>query len=173
MKGILNTLTFILIIFTSCQKPSGDPASTNMSDADIKKDSAAIMNTIEGESAAFWNKDYDKWASYWVHEPYIRTMGWWKGGGVTVVEGWDERAERSKGNFEVSPDANPTATRVRRENINLRIYKDVAWLTFDQYGEDTGDTLMDMPGRSRETRILEKHDNTWRIAYAGWLLEGE
>jgi hypothetical protein len=62
---------------------------------------------------------------------------------------------------------------VRRENINLRIYKDVAWLTFDQYGQDTGDTLMDMPGRSRETRILEKENDSWRIAYAGWLLEGE
>ena len=65
--------------------------------------------------------------------------------------------------MESSPEANPTATQVKRENINLRIYKDVAWMTFDQYGEDTGDTLMDMPGLSRETRIFEKVDGEWKI----------
>jgi hypothetical protein len=165
-----NIIIIFLLTSFGCQKPSEDTAT---SEVNLANDSTAIMNVIDGESAAFWNKDYDKWASHWVQAPYIRTMGWWKGGGVTVVEGWDERAERSKGNFQASPDANPTATRVRRENINLRIYKDVAWLTFDQYGEDTGDTLMDMPGRSRETRILEKHNDGWKIAYVGWLLEGE
>jgi len=25
---------------------------------------------------------------------------------------------------------------------------------------------------SRETRILEKHDGKWKIAYVGWPLEG-
>ena len=45
-------------------------------------------------------------------------------------------------------------------------------MTFDQYGEDTGDELMDMPGLSRETRIFEKIDGEWKIAYTGWLLDG-
>jgi hypothetical protein len=44
-------------------------------------------------------------------------------------------------------------------------------MTFDQYGEDTGDSLMDMAGRSRETRIFEKVNGEWKIAYIGWLLE--
>lgn len=172
MNKLLNPLFAIALITTfSCQQKVND---TETSEAiDIEKEKAAIMKVIEGESAAFWNKDFDAWASYWVHEPYIRTMGWWEDGGVTVVEGWDARAERSRKNMETSPEANPTATRVRRENINIRIYQDVAWLTFDQYGEDTGDNLMDMPGLSRETRIMEKHNGEWKIAYVGWLLEGE
>ena len=29
----------------------------------------AILNVIAGESAAFWNKDYEAWAQYWVHAP--------------------------------------------------------------------------------------------------------
>lgn len=74
--------------------------------------------------------------------------------------------------MEKSPKENETATEVRRENINMRIYKDLACMTFDQYGEDTGDPTMDMPGLSRETRILEKHDGKWKIVYVGWLLEG-
>ncbi len=167
-------LLAVSVIFSACSiSVKNDDDATGASSVDYEKERQAILAVIEGESAAFWNKDYDKWASYWVHEPYIRTMGWWQDGGVTVVEGWDQRAERSKGNFTKSPEANPTATRVRRENMNMRIYPEVAWLTFDQYGEDTGDTLMDMPGLSRETRIMEKHNGEWKIAYVGWLLQGE
>jgi len=176
MKSSQNSIFIILTVIVfcaSCQTQTGETASTKVTDIDMEKEKAAIMDVIEAESAAFWNKDYEKWADCWVHEPYIRTMGWWKGGGVTVVQGWEERDERSKENFRISPEANPTATKVRRDNINMRIDKDVAWLTFDQYGIDTGDTLMDMPGRSRETRIMEKHNDAWKIAYAGWLLEGE
>ncbi|MCB0037015.1 MAG: hypothetical protein KDE51_23455, partial [Anaerolineales bacterium] len=50
---------------------------------------------------------------------------------------------------------------------------DMAWLTFDQYGEDTGDLIMDMPGLSRETRVLERQNNEWKIIYVNWLLEGD
>lgn len=135
-------------------------------------DKAQIMAVLAEESAAFWNKDYDAYAACWVHAPYVRTMGWWADGGVTVVEGWEERAKRTRQHMDASPEPNSTASHVRRENINLRIFEDVAWLTFDQYGEDTGDALMDMPGRSRETRIFEKHEGKWKIVYVGWLLEG-
>lgn len=133
---------------------------------------AAIMAVIAAESAAFWDKDFNAYASYWVQAPYVRTMGWWPTEGVVVIEGWEERDRRTREHMQTSAEPNPTAVRVRRENINLRIYSDVAWMTFDQYGEDTGDALMDMPGLSRETRILEKHDGQWKIAYAGWLLVG-
>ena len=173
MKLIPFYISLVLsILLFSCANTEKAKDST-VRTVDHEKERQAILAVIEGESAAFWNKDYEKWSYYWVQEPYIRTMGWWKDGGVTVVEGWNQRAERSKGNFTKSPEANPTATRVRRENINMRIYPDVAWLTFDQYGEDTGDKLMDMPGLSRETRIMEKHNGEWKIAYVGWLLQGE
>ncbi|WP_194774565.1 YybH family protein [Pararhodonellum marinum] len=139
---------------------------------DFEQEKQQIMQVIENESAAFWKKDFDAYADLWVHEDYIRTLGWWAAGGVTVVEGWEERCKRTKSHMENSPAENPTATDVRRANINLRIFHDVAWLTFDQYGEDTGDPTMDMPGLSRETRILEKHNGEWKIVYVGWLLEG-
>jgi hypothetical protein len=57
--------------------------------------------------------------------------------------------------------------------VNLRISGSMAWITFDQYGEDTGDLEMDMPGLSREARILEKQNGEWKIVYVNWLLEGE
>lgn len=136
---------------------------------DYQKEQASILQVIENESNAFWDKDYNKWAACWVHEPYIRTMGWWKDGGITVVQGWDERSSRTKGYMDEFPERNPQ--NVRRENINIRILQDAAWVTFDQYGNDTGEPVMDMPGLSRETRFLEKHEGKWKIVYVGWLLQ--
>lgn len=137
---------------------------------DGEVDRKAILDLIDRESKAFWDKDYETWASCWVHAPYVRTMGWWERGGVTVVKGWEERGTRTKDHMKENPEPNPQ--NVRRENINMRIYPDAAWVTFDQYGSDTGEPDMDMPGLSRETRFLEKHDGEWKIAYVGWLLEG-
>lgn len=143
-----------------------------MEQFDMQTEAEAIMGVIERESQAFWLKDYDAWANCWVHAPYIRTLGWWERGGVTVIEGWDMLNERIAAHMQSNPEINPTASEVRREQINMRIASDMAWLTFDQYGIDTGEKDMDMPGLSRETRVLEKHNGEWKLVYVNWLLEG-
>lgn len=140
--------------------------TTQQSDAD------AIMGVIAAESEAFWNKDYAAWARCWVHADYIRTLGWWAHGGVTVIEGWDALSSRIKEIMHANPEPNPTAAQVRRSHINLRVSQEMAWLTFDQHGLDTGEVTMDMPGLSRETRVLEKHNGEWKLVYVNWLLEG-
>jgi hypothetical protein len=134
-------------------------------------DAEAIMQVIAAESAAFWSKDYDAWASFWVHSSHVRFMGWWEQGGVTVLEGWEAVGAQMREVMTASPEPNPTAADVRRENVNVRVGQDVAWVTFDQYGRDTGDQRMDMPGRSRESRILEKDRGAWKLVYVCWLLE--
>jgi hypothetical protein len=52
-------------------------------------------------------------------------------------------------------------------DVNIQIRKDVAWVTFRQRTTDqeTGDFL----GEAWETRILEKINGQWKIAYHGWL----
>jgi hypothetical protein len=102
------------------------------------------------------------------HQLYLTRRG-----GITVIESFDALSERMKANFHANPEPNPTASLVRRKNINLRIAQDTAWITFDQYGQDTGEAAMDMPGISRETRFLEKDNGEWKLVYVGWLLEGE
>ena len=42
-------------------------------------------------------------------------------------------------------------------------------MSYDQFGPDTGDSLMDMPGLSRETKILEKHGDEWKLVYLCYL----
>ena len=54
----------------------------------------------------------------------------------------------------------------------MQVRQDMAWVTFDQYGTDTGDARMDMPGLSREARVLEKHAGEWKIVYVCRLLAG-
>lgn len=178
LKNIINYTLLLVgvgvcISWSGCQpNHASSDESKFMNQINYEKEKQEIMQLIENESKAFWKKDFEGYASCWVHEDFIRTLGWWEAGGVTVVEGWEERSNRTKTHMKNSPKENPTATQVRRENINLRIYQDVAWMTFDQYGADTGDPTMDMPGLSRETRILEKHNGQWKIVYVGWLLEG-
>lgn len=173
MKNLSLLLAIAVLVFLSCQSQNAGSKAVGISvEIDYEKEEAAILQVIGEESAGFWNKDFARYANCWVQEPHVRTMGWWADGGVTVVEGWEERAQRTQAHMTASPEPNPTATDVIRKNMNIRIFRDVAWLTFDQYGADTGDETMDMPGLSRETRILEKQDGQWKIAYVGWLLEG-
>jgi len=136
------------------------------------QEAEAIMKVIETESAEFWNKDFEAWARCWLHATYVRTMGWWARGGITVVEGWEQQSAGMKRLMEANPKPNPTAGMVRRDNVNLRLSDNMAWVTFDQHGLDTGEVATDMPGVSRETRILEKHGGQWKIVYGGWLLQG-
>lgn len=144
-----------------------------MEETSRKSDMEEILSVIAGESAAFWKKDYEAWAGYWVQTPYIRSMGWYPHGGISYLEGWEALSARIREHLAEDPTPNPTAANVRRENINLRIFGDSAWLTFDQYGTETGQPTFDMPGCSRETRILEKHEGAWKLVYVSWLLEGE
>ena len=59
-----------------------------------------------------------------------------------------------------------------REHLNFRIQGDIAWVTCQQHGVATGDPKFDMAGLSYKTRIFEKHDGQWKVAYLGYLLAG-
>ncbi|WP_276372840.1 nuclear transport factor 2 family protein [Chryseolinea sp. H1M3-3] len=130
----------------------------------------AIKKVIISETEAFWDKDFQKLSNCWVHDDYVRVVGWWEHGGVTVRKGWSVIGDRMEKLIKENPEKN--RQNVARENFNIRISGNMAWVTFEQYGTDTGEKAMDMPGLSYETRILEKHNGQWRIAYVGWLLDG-
>jgi DNA-binding CsgD family transcriptional regulator len=122
------------------------------------------MGLIEEESRAYWNREYDAWAKCWVKAPYVRKAGWWTQGGITWRQGFDEIAGRMREQAIVPPPGRPPG--IRRETINLRLGGDVAWLTFDEHWPESG---TDLPGMSRETRILERHGGEWKIAYSCYL----
>jgi hypothetical protein len=132
----------------------------------------AVMQVIAAETTAFWMKDYDAWANCWLQTADIRMLGWWARGGIRVTEGWETLSATVRQLMDENPTPKPQAAQVRREKVHIRTSEHMAWVTFDQYGADTGEPDMDMPGLSHETRILEKHDGQWKLVYVGWLLAG-
>ncbi|MDA8586854.1 hypothetical protein N9L47_11410 [Rhodobacteraceae bacterium] len=130
---------------------------------------AAIMERIQAESQAFWEKNWDAWVQCWVHEPYAKREGWWSLGGITQVSGWDAIQEKTRRRFDENPQPNRTAQEFSMENIFMRIGSDMAWITYDLRAPNTGEPEMDMPGLTHEAKILEKHDGEWLLAYVGYL----
>lgn len=128
-------------------------------------DERAVMAVITAESEAFFNKDLEGFSRCWMHAPFIRRLGWWTRGGVSDVVGWDQLLTRTREMMLDLPEPNRSAEELRRENLVVRVIGDMAWATFDQYAPDTGEPDVDMPGLSRESRVLEKHAGEWRIAY--------
>lgn len=126
-------------------------------------DRSEILDLIEEETAAYFAKDYERWAQCWVQAPHVRKMGWYARGGVLVWSGWGPTASWMRREMEQFATPNRSATEVRRENFNVRLGRDIAWATFEQIAPKTGDAF-DVPGRQYEIRIFEKQDGRWKIA---------
>jgi DNA-binding CsgD family transcriptional regulator len=131
----------------------------------------AVMRAIDDESRAFFNKDFEALSRRWVHAPYVRRLAWWSRGGVVDRWGWDIIGDRTKLMMQYHPEPNASAQEFRRENLVVRVSGDLAFATFDQYAPDTGDPDFDMPGVSRESRVLERHEGQWRIIYHTYIHE--
>lgn len=131
--------------------------------AGFSSDEAEVLRAIEDETAAYFNKDYAGWTECWVHAPYIRRIAWFARCGLLMNVGWEREAAAMKASMGEFPMPNRSAGQVRRENLNVRIDHDMAWVTFEQIAPTTGDPF-DVPGRQQEVRILERHGGRWRIA---------
>lgn len=125
----------------------------------------AVLRVLEAETRAFFAKDFEAFSRCWLHAPFIRRLGWWTRGGVTDRWGWDDIGDRTRQMMLDHPDPNPTAGSFTRENMVVRVSGDMAWATFDEYGLDTGEPDVDMPGLTREMRVLERHEGEWRIVF--------
>ncbi|HTV68873.1 MAG TPA: helix-turn-helix transcriptional regulator [Rhizobiaceae bacterium] len=133
------------------------------------RDVEAILKLLRAESEAFWNKDIEAYKRCWVNAPYVRRTGWWSLGGVTWRVGWDEIERRTREQFAAFPEKNATPETMWRENMVIRVGKDMAWVSYDQHATDQGEPIIDMPGLSRETKILEKHEGEWKLVYLCYL----
>jgi hypothetical protein len=135
--------------------------------SDVAKEQEAIRKVISNETATYYKQDFEGWKKNFVNAAYFRQHGYWEGyeDKVRYFNGFDTlqkvkelqfKEDRTywKGSYE------------KRFNENFRIYKDVAWYTFEQDSFE-GSTNKFL-GRSVELRILEKHKGEWKIAYIGY-----
>ncbi|MBK8565877.1 MAG: hypothetical protein IPN76_21675 [Saprospiraceae bacterium] len=155
-KIIIFLLTTVLL---GCQSP--------LPPVDFEKEKAAIQAVIAKETESYYKQDFEAWKSTYLESPAFRKYGYWEGypHKVESYNGFESLKETKKKQF----DANETlwqGSTEERANENFRISHDMAWYTFEQfsYEKDTRKLL----GKSLETRILEKQDGVWKIAYLGY-----
>lgn len=160
MKQIITSgLLFTVFLWAACY--------TKVRVSDTKKEKAAIRAVIAKETEAYYRQDFDTWQSTYVNESWFRSYGYWEGypDKVRYFNGFDTLKNFKKKQFTENRTLWIGSTE-ERSNENFRIHGDMAWYTFDQvsYEKDTRKVL----GRSVETRILEKQDGAWKIAYLGF-----
>lgn len=128
-------------------------------------DEAAIHAVIDGMYRAVWAKDFDAFASFHVQSDYARRWAWWLPSTLVVKEGWDAIGERIRQVMADPRMPDDVDAVVKRQNVNLRIMGDMAWVTFEQETPATAGWTLGVGGWSREMRVLERHDGQWKIAF--------
>jgi len=133
----------------------------------VDEERAAIRAVIAKETECYYRQDLRGWKETFVASSDFRMHAYW--------EGWPEKvkfyngfesllAEKAK-QFEQKNTIWTNSIEVR-ENEVIRVSGDMAWYTFEQYSheKESGRFL----GKSLETRILEKQNGRWKIAYMGY-----
>lgn len=131
-------------------------------------DRQAILALIDAETAAYFAKDFDAWARCWAQEAFVRRFAWFARGGMLLNVGWSEEAREQRKSMSAYPTPNSSMRQLARDQVNIRIGADMAWVTFDQTAPSTGDPF-DVPGLQHELRILERIDGEWKIVCCGEL----
>ena len=119
------------------------------------QEKAAILETLNKETEAAFQRNYDDWQDKWVHDPNItKTYIDFTDSSFTESVGWAEISAFVKTFIEEHPEPEPLPKLV--DDINVRLYGNGAWVTFHQH-----DSLR---GQKRETRLMEKVNGHWKIA---------
>jgi DNA-binding CsgD family transcriptional regulator len=124
---------------------------------ETEEDRMAILAVIRAETEAWLQRDFEALASHWVQSPQTRRMEAFASLGVRVDEGWDAIAARLRKIVERFPEQASFAERVRWEKVNIVIDANMAWVTYDQIGSDTGED------RKRMLKILHRIEGAWKI----------
>lgn len=127
----------------------------------------AIRKVVDLETTSYYKQDFEAWKSTYVDAPHFRLYGYWEGYPEKVVyyNGFQALKDFKKKQF----DENRTVwqqSRVVRSNENFRIYPEIAWYTFEETSYDSATNSL--LGKCVGTRIMEKHNGQWKIAYLGF-----
>jgi len=156
-KSLIFLTTFIVLL-SSCNNPK---------EFDFEKEKELIRSVIAKETESYYQQNYEEWKSTYLQSPAFRKFCYWEGfpEKVTSNIGFESLAAEKKDQFKA--DATIwKGSREERKNENFRISQDMAWYTFEQYSyEKDTDKLL---GISLETRVLEKENGEWKIAYLGY-----
>jgi len=147
-KNILTLLFFTSLLAFSCKEK-----------VDFEKERAAIIEVIEAETEAFFDKDINRLASYHIQdESNIRLTA--TKSGYTYDIGWEKINAFFLDYFENV--MGPGEYYEVKKNYKIKIYDKSAWATYDNFYYNNDDELL---STSIHTQILEKVNGEWKIVF--------
>lgn len=119
-------------------------------------DNDVIKRVLRSETEGFFKRDKAEWSNAWAHTPYVNFAANLYGGDFRLIKGWTDLEKQFASQFK----SNKVMDKVTVQNANYTIHQNgnMAFVTYDQ-------TLLDSHGKtsSKETRVLEKLNGTWKI----------
>ncbi|MFP2996589.1 hypothetical protein ABN763_11785 [Spongiivirga sp. MCCC 1A20706] len=154
---IIITMLVVFSLF-SCKETSV-PTDANETISDAKgrytKEKAAILSVLNEETKAAFTRDYETWKDQWVHEAYVtKTYMQFTDSTMTETVGWNEINQFVLTYFKDHPEPDPLPQLL--QDIDVRLYENGAWVSYNQEDPERG--------LKRETRLMEKIGNQWKIA---------
>lgn len=114
--------------------------SSRVFNPDVEKE--AILDAIENETTAFFNRDYESWQQFFVQEDYAFQAWSNADGGFSASVGWPAIDKRI-GDYIKTHPVPP------------------GYLVWDQYNSDQENKWF---RHSKDQRIMEKVNGQWKIA---------
>lgn len=158
MYNKIFTWSLISILFCGIGCTENNSAKTNETlgqEKNFEKEKAVILEVINGETKAAFNRDYQSWKDKWIQEEYV-TKTYMNFADSTMSEtlGWEAINDFVKTYIEAHPEPAPLPTLV--DNIQVQWYDSGAWVSYQQNDSERG--------LKRETRLMEKQNGQWKIA---------
>jgi len=155
-KKLIVLIFSVLLITSSCGESKKDNMDIEAGGSiNPEKEKKAILATLNNETKAAFQRDYDAWKEKWVHDPNItKTYINFPESTFTESIGWNEISQFVKTFIDEHPEPEPVPKLL--DKINVRLYNNGAWVTYEQQ-----DSLR---GLKRETRLMEKVNGEWKIA---------
>ena len=121
-------------------------------------DEKAISHVIDKESKAYLDKDYDSWASYWLHEPYVShtTAG---ANFYSYAKGWDDISTNVKKDMN---SENSQLVSIEKDKYDIYVNGSFAQVFVDeQLKVNLVGEVVDMDNKTAV--VLNKVDGKWKI----------
>lgn len=142
---------FSLFFLIACQEDRTASAEDIVVDVE-----ADIKSVVEGETYAYMEKDYQKWASYWDHGSDVLRLDI-ADGVFAQASGWEKNGGKLESFFKEHPE--PITSTF--ENSNYLIFHDdnLSWVAFDQ----TWTSEEGVVSVAKATITLIKKEGDWKI----------
>lgn len=121
-------------------------------------DQMAIIKTMEGETEAFFQRDYKSWTTFWIHDESVFQAWNTKSGSYVQRRGWEAVNKNAREYIERNPT--PSHSDFYQTDMIINIEGDIAYLSYYEYASNrAGDMYTKAPG----FKVLRRENGSWKF----------